>query len=63
MTPQSGRSLSPKQSRGVTATMEVWHAGNRTQKVGSIKLRWMLSYKLGEEAMNETGAIPEFSLA
>ncbi|KAL7892896.1 VHS domain-containing protein [Trichoderma sp. SZMC 28014] len=61
--PQTGRALSPKQSRGVTQEVEVWHAGNRNQRVESVKLRWRASYKVGEEAKNEMGEIAEFSLA
>ncbi|KAL7790323.1 VHS domain-containing protein [Trichoderma ceciliae] len=61
--PQTGRSLSPKQSRGVTQEVEVWHTGNKNQRVESVKLRWRASYKVGEEMKNETGEIAEFSLA
>ncbi|KAL6898804.1 VHS domain-containing protein [Trichoderma evansii] len=61
--PQTGRALSPKQSRGVTQEVDVWHAGNRNQRVESVKLRWRASYKVGEEVKNEMGEIAEFSLA
>ncbi|KAJ9148700.1 VHS domain-containing protein [Pleurostoma richardsiae] len=61
--PQSGRTLEPKQSRGVTQAIEVWHAGDKTKKVQSIKLRWRASYKVGEELKNEMGEISEFSVA
>ena len=61
--PQSGRALEPKQSRGVTQSMDVWHAGDRGQKVRSIKLRWKMSYRTGGEMKNEMGEIPEFGLA
>ncbi|PTB44693.1 uncharacterized protein TrAFT101_003237 [Trichoderma asperellum] len=61
--PQTGRALSPKQSRGVTQEVDVWHAGNRNQRVESVKLRWRASYKVGEEMKNEMGEIAEFSLA
>ncbi|UKZ49596.1 hypothetical protein TrVGV298_003843 [Trichoderma virens] len=61
--PQTGRSLSPKQSRGVTQEVDVWHTGNRNQRVDSVKLRWRASYKVGEEVKNEMGEIAEFSLA
>ena len=63
MRPQSGRSLAPKQSRGVTQAVEVWRAGDKNQKVEAIKLRWRVSYHVGEETKNEMGEIPEFSLA
>ncbi|KAL7923216.1 VHS domain-containing protein [Trichoderma austrokoningii] len=61
--PQTGRALSPKQSRGVTQEVDVWHAGNRNQRVESVKLRWRASYRVGEEVRNEMGEIAEFSLA
>ncbi len=61
--PQSGRSLEPKQSRGVTQAIEVFHAGDKSKKVESIKLRWRVAYKIGAELKNEMGEVPEFSLA
>lgn len=61
--PQSGRSLAPKQSAGVTQAIRVWHAGNRNEKVQAIKLRWKASYKVAGEERREIGEIPEFSLA
>ncbi|KAH6606214.1 vhs domain-containing [Trichoderma cornu-damae] len=61
--PQTGRFLAPKQSRGVTQEVDVWHTGNKSQRVESVKLRWRASYKVGEEAKNEMGEIAEFSLA
>lgn len=63
MKPQSGRTLEPKQSRGVTQVMEVWHAGDKTRKVESIKLRWRVAYKIGGEVKNEMGDVLEFGLA
>lgn len=61
--PQSGRNLAPKQSRGVTQAIEVWHSGDKNKKVQSIKLRWRVAYKVGGELKNEMGEIPEFGLA
>ncbi|KAK4242852.1 VHS domain-containing protein [Achaetomium macrosporum] len=61
--PQTGRTLEPKQSRGVTQSISVWHAGSRDRKVESIKLRWRVSYKVGGELRQEMGEIPEFSVA
>lgn len=61
--PQSGRELSPKQSRGVTQEVDVFHSGNRAQKVESVKLRWRAAYKVGAEQKSEMGEIPEFSIA
>ncbi|GKT48454.1 putative ADP-ribosylation factor-binding protein [Colletotrichum spaethianum] len=61
--PQTGRSLAPNQSRGVTQFVEVWHTGDKNRKVQSLKLRWRISYKVGAEAKNEMGEIPEFSIA
>ncbi|KAG6113589.1 hypothetical protein E4U13_003742 [Claviceps humidiphila] len=62
--PQTGRDLAPKQIRGITQQVDVWHAGSRTQKVESVKLRWRATYKVGgTEQKAETGEIPEFSVA
>ncbi|AEO59899.1 hypothetical protein MYCTH_2308546 [Thermothelomyces thermophilus ATCC 42464] len=61
--PQSGRTLAPKQSRGITQSIKVRHAGNPFQKVESIKLRWRVSYKVGGELKQEMGEIPEFTVA
>ncbi|KAL2151269.1 hypothetical protein VTH82DRAFT_6367 [Thermothelomyces myriococcoides] len=61
--PQSGRTLAPKQSRGITQSIKVRHAGNPTKKVESIKLRWRVSYKVGGELKQEMGEIPEFTVA
>jgi ADP-ribosylation factor-binding protein GGA len=61
--PQSGRTLEPKQVRGVTQYISVWHAGAKDRKVESVRLRWRVSYKLGGELKQEMGEIPEFSLA
>ncbi|KAG5969620.1 hypothetical protein E4U58_001284 [Claviceps cyperi] len=62
--PQTGRDLAPKQSRGITQQVDVWHAGSRTQKVESVKLRWRATYKVGgTEQKAETGEIPEFYIA
>lgn len=41
----------------------MWHAGNREQKVESVKLRWRAAYKVGAEQKSEMGEVPEFSLA
>ncbi|KAI2469118.1 VHS-domain-containing protein [Annulohypoxylon bovei var. microspora] len=61
--PQTGRALQPKQSGGVTQSVQVFHAGDRAKKVESIKLRWRVAYTLGADQRSETGEIPEFSLA
>ncbi|KAL2255325.1 hypothetical protein VTK26DRAFT_3605 [Humicola hyalothermophila] len=61
--PQSGRTLGPGQNFGVRQMIKVWHAGNRERKVEAIKLRWRVSYKVGQELKQETGEIPEFSIA
>ncbi|KAK7398343.1 ARF-binding protein [Neonectria punicea] len=60
---QTGRDLAPKQSRGITQEVQVWHAGNHAQKVGSAKLRWRAAYKIAGQQTNEMGAVPEFSIA
>ncbi|KAK6952658.1 hypothetical protein Daesc_004948 [Daldinia eschscholtzii] len=61
--PQTGRALQPKQTAGVSQSVEVFHAGDRSKKVESIKLRWRVSYTLGAENKSEMGEIPEFSIA
>ncbi len=43
--------------------MEVWHAHDKSRKVESIKLRWRLSYRVGDETKADMGEIPEFELA
>jgi len=43
--------------------VEIWHAGATDKKVESIKLRWRLSYKVGGDAKQEMGEVPEFALA
>ncbi|KHE80985.1 VHS-domain-containing protein [Neurospora crassa] len=61
--PQTGRTLTPKQSRGITQSVNVWYTADKTRKVESVKLRWRVSYKVGAEAKAEMGEIPEFSVA
>ncbi|KAI1082574.1 VHS-domain-containing protein [Whalleya microplaca] len=62
--PQTGRALQPHQKYGVTQAIQVWHAGgDRARRVESVRLRWRVSYSLGAETRNETGEIPEFSVA
>ncbi|KAI1495791.1 VHS domain-containing protein [Biscogniauxia marginata] len=61
--PQTGRSLQPNQKHGVTQAIQVWHTGDRTKRVESVKLRWRVRYALGSEAKSEMGEIPEFGLA
>lgn len=55
--------MEPKQSRGITQSIEVWHAGDKTKKVESIKLRWRVAYKVGTELKTEMGEIADFALA
>lgn len=43
--------------------MDVWHAGSRTRRVESAKLRWRAAYRVGAEQRSETGEVPEFSIA
>lgn len=63
--PQTGRSLLPRQSTqsGVRQNIVVCHAGDENRKVESVRLRWRVAYKVGEEARTEMGEIPEFSIA
>ncbi|KAG9250605.1 VHS domain-containing protein [Emericellopsis atlantica] len=63
LNPQTGRDLAPKQSRGVTQMVNVYHAGNKAAKVDGVKMRWRATYKVGGEAKNEMGEVPEFSIA
>ncbi|PNH39722.1 hypothetical protein VD0004_g7199 [Verticillium dahliae] len=63
ISPQTGVALEPKQSRGVTQTVEVNHAGDRSRKVEALKLRFRVSYKVGGALRNEAGAVAEFSIA
>ncbi|KAG7134566.1 ADP-ribosylation factor-binding protein C25H2.16c like [Verticillium longisporum] len=63
ISPQTGVALEPKQSRGVTQTVEVNHAGDRSRKVEALKLRFRVSYKVGGALRNEAGAVSEFSIA
>jgi len=43
--------------------MDIWHAGDRGQRVQTIKLRWRMTYKVGGEMRQEMGDVPEFGLA
>ncbi|KAK3898193.1 VHS domain-containing protein [Staphylotrichum tortipilum] len=61
--PQSGRTLEPKQSHGVTQSIRIWHTGNRDMKVETVKLRWRVSYNVGGKVQQEMGEIPEFTVA
>ncbi|KAI1863563.1 hypothetical protein JX265_008780 [Neoarthrinium moseri] len=61
--PQTGRNLSPNQRYGVTQAMQVWHTGDKSRKVESIKLRYRVSYNIGGEAKAEMGDVAEFALA
>lgn len=49
---------------GIQQVIDVYHTGDRSKKVESIKFRWRMSYRLGAgELKNEMGEVPEFSLA
>lgn len=60
---QSGRTLAPNKAGSITQAGYVSHAGDKQRKVESIKLRWRVSYKVGGQQKNETGEIPEFTIA
>ena len=47
----------------MTQKIQVFRAGNRSQRVESIKLRWRVSYKVGGDLKQEMGEISEFSVA
>ncbi|CAK7197798.1 ARF-binding protein [Sporothrix eucalyptigena] len=61
--PQSGRNLDPLQTRGVQQIMEVSYANDKSRRVETIKLRWRLAYKVGEETRTDQGEVHEFELA
>ncbi|KAI1331498.1 VHS-domain-containing protein [Xylariaceae sp. FL0255] len=61
--PQSGRALQPHQQNGVNQAIQIWFAGDKTKRVATAKLRWRVSYTLGGETKDETGAIPDFSVS
>ncbi|KAI4859514.1 VHS-domain-containing protein [Hypoxylon rubiginosum] len=62
--PQTGRTIQPQQTWGVRQDVEVFHAGDRSKRVDTIKLRWRVSYALaGGRLERETGEIPEFGIA
>lgn len=61
--PQTGRNLAPHQTRGITQTVRVWHAGDRTTRVESVKLRWRATYRVAGQDRSEMGAVPEFGIA
>ncbi|SPO01356.1 related to Arf-binding protein [Cephalotrichum gorgonifer] len=63
LSPQSGRTLEPNGASNITQRVAAWQAGSRDKKVESIKLRWRVSYKVNGVEKNETGEIPEFTLA
>ncbi|KAL8867137.1 MAG: hypothetical protein Q9174_005855, partial [Haloplaca sp. 1 TL-2023] len=53
LTPQSGRTLQPKQQNGITQPIEV--NGVPRGSGNNVKMRWKASYKLGGEAKMDQG--------
>lgn len=46
----------------MTQDVKVWHAGDRSRKVDAIKLRWKVTYKVGEYDKAEMGEIAELKI-
>ncbi|KAI6088297.1 VHS-domain-containing protein [Hypoxylon rubiginosum] len=63
MQPQTGRTIQPQQTWGVRQDVEAFHAGDKSKRVETIKLRWRVSYTLAGKLERETGEIPEFGIA
>ncbi|EON67006.1 hypothetical protein W97_06122 [Coniosporium apollinis CBS 100218] len=59
--PQSGRSLAPQQSNGITQTIRL--LGVERGKGGAVKMRWKASYVLGSERREEMGEVAALGVA
>lgn len=59
--PQSGRSLAPQQSNGITQTIRL--LGVERGKGGAVKMRWKASYVLGSERREEMGEVASLGVA
>lgn len=56
--------MTPNQGTGVHQVVDVYHIGDRSKKVESIKFMWKMTYRLGAgELKDEMGKVAEFSLA
>jgi ADP-ribosylation factor-binding protein GGA len=61
MEPQSGRTLQPLQSKGITQVIHL--NGVEYGKGTSVKMRWKVSYKVGATLKQEQGEIAELGVA
>jgi hypothetical protein len=61
MEPQSGRTLQPLQSQGISQV--IYLNGVEYGKGAAVKMRWRLSYKVGTEPKFEQGEIPALGVA
>lgn len=61
MRPQSGRDVGPNQTNGVQQEMLV--DGVETGKGNSIKMRFKVSYRMGNERKEEQGMVPALGIA
>lgn len=59
--PQSGRRLQPHEHGGVKQT--IYLNGVEPGKGDSVRLRWKVSYKVGEQPINEQGEISSLGIA
>ncbi|KAJ9647142.1 ARF-binding protein [Coniosporium tulheliwenetii] len=59
--PQSGRSLAPHQSNGITQTIRL--LGVERGKGGAVKMRWKASYVVGTERREEMGEVASLGVA
>ncbi|KAI4258283.1 MAG: hypothetical protein L6R42_005188, partial [Xanthoria sp. 1 TBL-2021] len=60
LTPQSGRTLQPKQANGITQPMEI--NGVPRGSGNSVKMRWKASYKVGGEMKMEQGEVASLGI-
>lgn len=59
--PQSGRDIAPLQANGVQQEMLV--SGVEAGKGNSIKMRFKVSYRVGNEQKEEQGMVPSLGIA
>ncbi|KAI4280912.1 MAG: hypothetical protein L6R38_004071 [Xanthoria sp. 2 TBL-2021] len=60
LTPQSGRTLQPKQANGITQPIEI--NGVPRGSGNSVKMRWKASYKVGGEMKMEQGEVASLGI-
>lgn len=59
--PQSGRQITPQQQHGVR--QEIQLDGIDLGKGNSVRLRYKVSYKVGDQAKDESGLVPSLGIA